>query len=455
MGAIISRWRKKPTTIEKLEEIDKEMESLHKLRRQNLQSQKRVIGQLILWSIVIYVAIALLFYFCYFPKNWKERLIHTTPLLFFPLLIWLAKRVLHWYFVKRIAKNESLLQELRDKKKEILEDVKENETYKKAKEILEKFDPESFKKLEPLTPPGTVPQKTPGTGLRQRSPQSVQGTANRPGPIGPTPRGPRPMGPGPITNQQSAMMAQSMQRNGPGQGPRPVSSVYPSGPPPQLPRPILPRERGAVDKLVEYLVGDGPQNRYALICRYCSSHNGMALKEEFEYMSFKCCYCFMLNPAKKQRLSAPRLPEYTPLLAPVQPKQLFMKKKEGSEDGSVESGATDSEREETSSPDLEAPETSRGSTPEHQRSSRGGTPDAEVQVGTNGHIAAADPDLGAPGDTPVQVSRETPEDLIDEGFTVLEPESNSGQEISADDTENIPENQESDNLKSEEDKKTD
>ena len=53
---------------------------------------------------------------------------------------------------------------------------------------------------------------------------------------------------------------------------------------PPLPRPILPRERGVVDRLLEYLVGDGPQNRYALICRNCYSHNGMALKEEFEYI---------------------------------------------------------------------------------------------------------------------------------------------------------------------------
>ena len=54
---------------------------------------------------------------------------------------------------------------------------------------------------------------------------------------------------------------------------------------PPLPRPILPRERSAMDKVLEYLVGDGPQNRYALICRFCHSHNGMALKEEFEYIS--------------------------------------------------------------------------------------------------------------------------------------------------------------------------
>ena len=58
--------------------------------------------------------------------------------------------------------------------------------------------------------------------------------------------------------------------------------LAPPGPP--SPRPVLPRERGYMDRVVEYLVGDGPHNRYALICRQCQSHNGMALKEEFEYI---------------------------------------------------------------------------------------------------------------------------------------------------------------------------
>ena len=35
--------------------------------------------------------------------------------------------------------------------------------------------------------------------------------------------------------------------------------MHPPGPP--LARPVLPRERGAVDRVIEYLVGDGPQNR--------------------------------------------------------------------------------------------------------------------------------------------------------------------------------------------------
>lgn len=33
----------------------------------------------------------------------------------------------------------------------------------------------------------------------------------------------------------------------------------------------------------------------------------MAIKEEFEYLSFHCCYCYALNNAVKKRLAAPKL----------------------------------------------------------------------------------------------------------------------------------------------------
>lgn len=33
----------------------------------------------------------------------------------------------------------------------------------------------------------------------------------------------------------------------------------------------------------------------------------MAVREEFEYISFRCCYCYYLNPARKKRPTAPRL----------------------------------------------------------------------------------------------------------------------------------------------------
>ena len=58
--------------------------------------------------------------------------------------------------------------------------------------------------------------------------------------------------------------------------------IRPPGPP--MPRPILPREKTVTDKLIDAIVGDGVGNRYALICKECVSHNGMAMKEEFEYL---------------------------------------------------------------------------------------------------------------------------------------------------------------------------
>ncbi|RMC18527.1 hypothetical protein DUI87_04418 [Hirundo rustica rustica] len=130
-----------------------------------------------------------------------------------------------------------------------LEEVMEKETYKTAKLILERFDPESSAKE---------------------------------------------------TEQPSA---------GTSATPRPGQGLHPPGPP--LARPVLPRERGVVDRVIEYLVGDGPQNRYALICQQCFSHNGMALKEEFEYIAFRCAYCYFLNPARKTRPQAPRLPDFS------------------------------------------------------------------------------------------------------------------------------------------------
>lgn len=75
-----------------------------------------------------------------------------------------------------------------------------------------------------------------------------------------------------------------------------------------LPRPILPRERGVLDRMMDFFVGDGPHQRYALICRHCGGHNGMALQEEFEYVSYNCCYCYQFNPPRKMRPMGPRLP---------------------------------------------------------------------------------------------------------------------------------------------------
>uniref|UniRef100_A0A3Q3VZE3 Endoplasmic reticulum junction formation protein lunapark n=1 Tax=Mola mola TaxID=94237 RepID=A0A3Q3VZE3_MOLML len=248
------------------------------------------VGQLLLYSSVLYLVTCFIVYCLYLPEQWLQRLAMALPFFIYPVLVWFIRKLLIFLFSKRTERNSNYVLCVQ------LEEVMETETYKNAKLILERFDPEAKKKAVsaiffalyiPLVsvvvslshialPPEPFPLSAPG-GPPERSAVSA---SIRSGAIPRTPCTPIP-----------------------GVG------MHPPGPP--LARPILPQNRGTVDRVIEYLVGDGPQNRYALICQQCFSHNGMALKEEFEYLAFRCAYCYFLNPARKTRPQAPRLPEFS------------------------------------------------------------------------------------------------------------------------------------------------
>jgi len=191
---------------------------------------------------------------------------------------------------------------VKKKKKKILEEVMDTETYKVAKEILDRFgdkaqqNPLETKPVQNLS--SAVRQSTPGTELRQRHVEANKGVPSR------NNTSTLPPIPVNISNQ----MRLPPQPQNAHQSPRLLVANFNQPPTRPLPRPILPRERGIVDRMMDFLVGDGPHQRYALICRHCSSHNGMALQEEFEYVSFYCCYCFQFNPPRKMRPMGPRLP---------------------------------------------------------------------------------------------------------------------------------------------------
>ncbi|XP_029315703.1 endoplasmic reticulum junction formation protein lunapark-A [Cottoperca gobio] len=322
MGAVISRWRAKPSTVDILEGIDKDLQTLEEYSEKYQRQLKIWVGRLLLYSSLLYLITCVVVYFWYLPEQMMGRLILSLPFVVFPLLVWLFRMLLIMFFSRRTEKNNEKLEDLKIQKRKILEEVMETETYKNAKMILERFDPDSKRKIElestPVGPPMTPRQ---GQELRQRNvipktPSVVvnpaSGAAARPplasGPTYPG-RSSHSAPGGPPERSLSAIAAQQSLMRRPVTPGTPVPGVgmHPPGPP--LARPVVPRERGAMDRVIEYLVGDGPQNRYALICQQCLSHNGMALKEEFEYVAFRCAYCYFLNPARKTRPQAPRLPE--------------------------------------------------------------------------------------------------------------------------------------------------
>ncbi|XP_040058013.2 endoplasmic reticulum junction formation protein lunapark-A isoform X2 [Gasterosteus aculeatus] len=322
MGAVISRWRTKPSTVEILEGIDKDLQTLQEYSEKYQRQLKIWVGRLLLYSSLLYLITCIVVYLWFLPELLMGQLILSLPFVVFPLLVWLLRKMLIVIFSRRTENNNEKLEDLKSRKRKILEEVMETETYKNAKIILERFDPDSKRTIELDSTP-VRPQMTPKPGqeLRQRNVipktptvavNAASGAAARPplssGSTFPgrsshsAPGGPPERGLSAVAAQQNLMRRPVT----PGT-PVPGVGMHPPGPP--LARPVVPRERGAMDRVIEYLVGDGPQNRYALICQQCLSHNGMALKEEFEYVAFRCAYCYFLNPARKTRPQAPRLPE--------------------------------------------------------------------------------------------------------------------------------------------------
>lgn len=287
MGLIFSRFKKRTTAFQVLEDIEEKINSIEKFRVFTEQRQKKIVGHLILYSVALYVLAAFVFYYYFVPASMRERVFYIIPLLIFPVIVVFLKRLVTWYYRRQLTQNQKMLSDLRAEKKKILDDVMEKETYKKAKEILEKFAPDQLKKDVGGGPQqNTVGLMSPGAQLKQRNIHNFH-------PLVPA-------------AQQSAGTRNTAPLALPSNGQSSVRRVIPA-------RPILDRDRTFIDRLVEYLVGDGPNNRYALICKACNSHNGMALKEEFPFIAFRCCYCGSLNPARKLRPQPPRLSpvEYT------------------------------------------------------------------------------------------------------------------------------------------------
>lgn len=216
------------------------------------------------------------------------------------------------------------MRKLQKEKKRILEMVCETESYRVAAELLEKYDPKQLRRRErapdrPTSPLNTTLTKfsaspnrptqapaQPASAPHNQSQQQLSALSflnqsiNFPAPVlQPTPAAPpptpnvKPVKPSNSPKQIAAMKSPLNTSIAPV-----IAASSVQGRPV---RPVLSKERTFFERLVDWVVADGPDNRFALICRYCYGHNGMSLAEEYETINFRCCYCYNLNTATNKK----------------------------------------------------------------------------------------------------------------------------------------------------------
>ncbi|XP_068143830.1 endoplasmic reticulum junction formation protein lunapark-A isoform X2 [Drosophila tropicalis] len=302
MGFVLSKFRKEKSTQVILEGLQTQIQELEKHMINTQEKKRRFVANFVGFTIGAYIVGFALFYFFYFPPTTQGRIMYLVPLLLFPVLIILLRQMFTWYFQRKLNKNGDKLSQLKEKKSKILEQVMDKETYKVAVNLLERF---GDKKQSRLT--GQLATQT-----RAQSLQSLNRTL--------------PGTPKPSTPQPAAALAARQQPQRPL---TPYTSVYRNvnnnlntsalslaSSSPQLPSgqelrrrtpfPITDdRSRSALDRLMDFIVGDTPSNRFGMICKECHAHNGMLPQEEYEYTTFRCAFCNALNPSRKKRPVGP------------------------------------------------------------------------------------------------------------------------------------------------------
>ena len=176
------------------------------------------------------------------------------------------KCLVGWYFQRKVNNNSYLLQDLRSEKKEILEQVMNKETYKVALEILNRFG---------VNERITTPIKNIATTPVNTSKMMINSSTNMTQAAFKTPANRLDKVNSNISSlQQRLVLSTPVNQN---------RSIMTSSEPSALavrsnnrtPYPIIdPSSKGVVDKMVDYLIGDGPANRFAMICQECYKHNG-------------------------------------------------------------------------------------------------------------------------------------------------------------------------------------
>ncbi|KAH8369928.1 hypothetical protein KR093_001475, partial [Drosophila rubida] len=292
---------KEKSTTAVLEGLQVQIQELEKYVINTQERKRRFVTNFVGFTIGVYIVGFALWYFFYFPPTMQERFMYLVPLLLFPVLIVFLRQMFTWYFQRKLNKNGDKLKQLKEKKSKILEQVMDKETYKVAVNLLERFGDKQQNRML-----GAVRSAATGSSLNRtttaaqpRTPLQTASQQSQQRVLTPYTGVYRNMN----NNLNSSVLTPLMQ----------VQQATPQGRTGQelrrrTPFPIVDEsKRTALDRIVDFLVGDSPQNRYAMICKECHRHNGMLPMGDYEYTTFHCAFCNALNPARKERPVAPRL----------------------------------------------------------------------------------------------------------------------------------------------------
>ncbi|MCO5588610.1 hypothetical protein L7F22_042567 [Adiantum nelumboides] len=286
----------------RLQHLSKEEAAAHTRLKRRSQTWRRLARGLIIYSVVLeLLLLGIAVIMTRAPElSWQTRALRVLPVFAFPALASLVYSSCSSYYRMCERKDQKLLDRVRNERKAKIDELKERTNYYLTQQLIHKYDSDPAAKeaaarvlasklgadaglalaLEQSNIGSSEAQRLSAdvleqTGLRQRtkyhktlsSGQSFlpPGSAVNEGGLR---RG--------DSGEQIMELEQTTGRmNGGGVG------------------------GGWLARLAAMLVGEDPTQCYALICKNCHMHNGLARKEDFEYIAYRCPHCQSLNGSRQ------------------------------------------------------------------------------------------------------------------------------------------------------------
>lgn len=266
----------------KLTEIDQLIEQTQQSRVSTRQRYSTISRTIVVYGFIIELFISICTYIFHDTRGTaSQKVQHVLPLACSLILLLVGKRLVTAYYSHRIAGYDRYIVQLENRRDEFVEQLMAATDFKRIATVIEQHNK---KKLLQSGSKQPVPQAAPAASTPAHSAvKSAQNTQSAR-----TPHTPAASGAATPAHQSTASIP--YQPDWSESDARQFQRV-------DIVAPAAVRQRTTADKVVDFVLGDGPNNRYALICRSCATHNGL-VRDEHADVKFRCLQCGTVNQNK-------------------------------------------------------------------------------------------------------------------------------------------------------------
>eukprot|EP00246_Nothoceros_aenigmaticus_P006717 TRINITY_DN1983_c0_g1_i1.p1 TRINITY_DN1983_c0_g1~~TRINITY_DN1983_c0_g1_i1.p1 ORF type:complete len:407 (+),score=59.52 TRINITY_DN1983_c0_g1_i1:539-1759(+) len=292
----------------RLQHLSKEERAVHTRMKRRTRTWAKLARGLIVYPILVEVfLLALSIWTTRYPDlPWKTRATRVLPVFALPAIVTLIYSGLARYYRMRERKDQNTLERLRAERQAKIDELKEKTNYYAMQQLIQQYDSDPAAKAAAATILASKIGVDSGLKLALQHPEEENQSDSKKSPGLSKGRGSESTDHPALRKRRVSKMDESTsdrpfgERNGREYG---GSTGYYSQ---SFGDEIMDdremqrnRERGIsggwIARFAAMLVGEDPTQCYALICKNCHMHNGLATKEDFPYVTYHCRYCSALN----------------------------------------------------------------------------------------------------------------------------------------------------------------